>query len=84
MEGIREQIKKMESIKEQMKQTESLREEIRQMAEMIAALDGKIIEGFAKLKEIQAPMAAFSYADLENKIKELEAKVKTLEKMVLP
>jgi uncharacterized protein (UPF0305 family) len=84
MEGLREQIKKMESLKEQMKQTEGLKEEIRQMAEKITALDGKTIEGFAKLKETQVPMAAVSYADLEKKIKELEAKVKTLEKMVLP
>jgi hypothetical protein len=54
------------------------------MAEMIAALDGKITKSLTERKEELGLAAPDSYADLENKIKELEAKVKTLEKMVLP
>jgi methyl-accepting chemotaxis protein len=69
---------------QQIKEVGSLGEQVKQMAEMIAALDGKITKSLTERKEELGPAAPVSYADLENKIKELEAKVKTLEKMVLP
>jgi methyl-accepting chemotaxis protein len=69
---------------QQIKEVGSLGEQVKQMAEMIAALDGKITKSLMERKEELGPASPVSYADLENKIKELEAKVKTLEKMVLP
>ena len=69
---------------QQIKEAESFRDEIKQMAEMMAALSGKVSEGFVAWKEQLAPATPVSYEDLEKRIRELEARVKTLEKMVLP
>jgi len=61
-----------------------LQQQVKQMAEEFAALDGKIKEGFAEVKEELGSMIKFSYADLEKRFNALEARVKSLEKMVLP
>jgi hypothetical protein len=54
------------------------------MAEEVATLKGKIKEGFMEVKEELGSMIKFSYADLEKRFNALEARVKALEKMVLP
>jgi len=69
---------------QQIKEVESLRDEMKQMAEMITALSGKVSEGFVERKGEAAPATIPSFPDLEMRIRELEARVKTLEKMVLP
>ncbi len=69
---------------QQIKEVESLRDEMKQMAEMIMALSGKVSEGFVERKGEAAPATTASFADLEMRIRELEARLKTLEKMVLP
>jgi uncharacterized protein YdhG (YjbR/CyaY superfamily) len=61
-----------------------LAQDVKQMAEEVAALDGKIREGFTEVKEELGSMSKFSYADLEKRFNALEARVKSLEKMVLP
>jgi len=50
----------------------------------MATLEEKIREGFAGVKDELGSMIKFSYSDLEKKLTALEARVKTLEKMVLP
>lgn len=52
--------------------------------EEIAALNERIKEGFNEVKEELGAMIKFSYADLEKRLSTLEARVKALEKMVLP
>jgi uncharacterized protein YdhG (YjbR/CyaY superfamily) len=61
-----------------------LQQQVKQVAEEFAALDGKIKEGFTEVKEELGSMIKFSYADLEKRFNALEARVKSLEKMVLP
>jgi len=61
-----------------------LPQEVKQMTEGIVTLDGKIKEGFMEVKEELGSMIKFSYADLEKRFNALEARVKVLEKMVLP
>jgi len=65
-------------------EVDRLKQQVKQMAEEIAALDGKIKEGFTEVKEELGSMIKFSYADLEKRFTALEARVKALEKMVLP
>jgi len=50
----------------------------------ILTLEEKIREGFAGVKDELGSMIKFSYSDLEKKLAALEARVKTLEKVVLP
>ena len=61
-----------------------LKQQVKQVGEEFAALDGKIKEGFTEVKEELGSMIKFSYADLEKRFNALEARVKSLEKMVLP
>ncbi len=83
-ESLREQMKQVERFGEQIGQVESLRDEIKQMAEMITALSGKVSESLVERREPLVPATPVPYEDLEKRIRELEARVKTLEKMVLP
>jgi hypothetical protein len=59
-------------------------DQIKKVAEDIIALDGKIRGGFTEVKDELGSMIKFSYSDLEKKFAGLEARVKALEKMVLP
>jgi hypothetical protein len=59
-------------------------DQIKKVAEDITTLDGKIRGGFTEVKDELGSMIKFSYSDLEKKLSSLEARVKTLEKMVLP
>ena len=63
---------------------DSLREEIRKVADEMTALNQKIKEAFTDVKEELGSMIRFSYADLEKRLTTLEARIKSLEKMVLP
>jgi len=62
----------------------NLSDQIRKTTEEITALNEKIKEGFNEVKEELGSMIKFSYADLEKRFTTLEARVKALEKMVLP
>jgi uncharacterized phage infection (PIP) family protein YhgE len=50
----------------------------------IGVLSEKMREGFAELKDELGSMIKFSFADLERKLNALEARVKALEKKVMP
>jgi polyhydroxyalkanoate synthesis regulator phasin len=63
---------------------ESLIEEIKQVTEEIGLLKERIKEGFSDIREELGSMIKFSYADLERRFTALEARVKALEKIVLP
>jgi uncharacterized phage infection (PIP) family protein YhgE len=54
------------------------------VTEEISVLSEKMGEGFAELKDELGSMIKFSFADLERKLNTLEARVKALEKKVLP
>ena len=56
----------------------------KKIEENMVTLEEKIREGFAGVKDELGSMIKFSYSDLEKKLAALEARVKTLEKMVLP
>jgi len=58
--------------------------QIRAAIEEIIAFNEKIKEGFNEVKEELGSMIKFSYADLEKRFATLEARVKSLEKLVLP
>ncbi|MBS3920104.1 MAG: hypothetical protein KG012_14625 [Deltaproteobacteria bacterium] len=62
----------------------NLSDQIRKTTEEIMALNEKIKEGFNEVKEELGSMIKFSYADLEKRFGTLEARVKALEKLVLP
>jgi hypothetical protein len=59
-------------------------DQMQKLSEDITSLDGKIGGGFTEVKNELGSMIKFSYSDLEKKLSSLEARVKTLEKMVLP
>jgi len=63
---------------------EGFREDIRKVADEMTALNQKIKEAFTEVKEELGSMIRFSYADLEKRLTTLEARIKSLEKMVLP
>ena len=63
---------------------DGLREEIRKVADEMTALNQKIKDAFTEVKEELGSMIRFSYADLEKRLTTLEARIKSLEKMVLP
>ncbi len=50
----------------------------------MTALDQKIKNAFTEVKEELGAMMKFSYADFEKRLATLEARIKSLEKMVLP
>jgi hypothetical protein len=54
------------------------------VSEEIGLLKERIKEGFGEVREELGSMIKFSYADLERRFSALEARVKALEKMVLP
>lgn len=58
--------------------------QIRKTIEEITTLNEKIKMGFNEVKEELGSMIKFSYADLEKRFSTLEARVKALEKLVLP
>lgn len=62
----------------------NLSDQIRKTTEEIMALNEKIKEGFNEAREELGSMIKFSYADLEKRFGTLEARVKALEKLVLP
>jgi polyhydroxyalkanoate synthesis regulator phasin len=57
---------------------------MKKVEENIVTIDGKIKGGFTEVKDELGSMIKFSYSDLEKKLVSLEARVKALEKMVLP
>ena len=63
---------------------DKFQDQMKKIEENTVALEEKIREGFAGVKEELGSMIKFSYSDLEKKLAALEARVKTLEKMVLP
>ena len=63
---------------------DGLREETRKVADEMTAFNQKIKEAFTELKDELGSMMRFSYADLEKRLTTLEARIKSLEKMVLP
>ena len=63
---------------------EGLKDKANKVTEEIGALNEKMKEGVVEIKEEIGAMITFSFADLEKKLNALEARVKALEKMVLP
>ena len=63
---------------------EGLREEVKKITDEVAAIDQKIKGAFTEVKEELGAMMRFSYADFEKRLATLEARIKSLEKMVLP
>lgn len=63
---------------------ENLQSQVRTALGEIAVLNEKVKEGFLEVREELGAMIKFSYADLERRIAALEARVKTLEKRILP
>jgi F0F1-type ATP synthase membrane subunit b/b' len=59
-------------------------EEINRLTVEFSLIDKNFKDAFAEIKEDLGSMIKFSYADLEKKLIALEARVKTLEKIVLP
>ena len=59
-------------------------DQMKKIEENMVTLEEKIREGFTGVKDELGSMIKFSYSDLEKKLAALEARVKTLEKMVLP
>jgi cytochrome c556 len=58
--------------------------EMKKIGEEMVSINQEIKEGFAGVKDELGSMIKFSYSDLEKKMAALEARVKSLEKMVLP
>jgi len=63
---------------------DKFQDQMKKVTEDIATLSEKIKEGFTGIKDELGSMIKFSYSDLEKKLAALEARVKALEKMVLP
>lgn len=63
---------------------DKFQDQMKKIVENMAALEEMIQEGFVGVKDELGSMIKFSYSDLEKKLASLEARVKTLEKMVLP
>jgi actin-like ATPase involved in cell morphogenesis len=63
---------------------DKFQDQMKKIEENTVTLEEKIREGFASVKDELGSMIKFSYSDLEKKLTELETRVKTLEKMVLP
>jgi actin-like ATPase involved in cell morphogenesis len=58
-------------------------DQMKKIEENMGSLEEKIREGFVGAKDELGSMIKFSYSDLEKKLAALEARVKTLEKIVL-
>jgi len=71
----------MDQLKEGMEKFQS---EMKKIGEEMVSINQEIKEGFTGVKDELGSMIKFSYSDLEKKLGALEARVKTLEKMVLP
>ena len=63
---------------------DKFQDQMKKLSKDMVALEEKIRGGFTGVKDELGSMIKFSYSDLEKKLTELEARVKTLEKMVLP
>ena len=63
---------------------DKFQDQMKKIEENMVTLEEKIREGFTGVKDELGSMIKFSYSDLEKKLTELEVRVKTLEKMVLP
>jgi uncharacterized phage infection (PIP) family protein YhgE len=63
---------------------EGVTDKANKVTDEIRVLSEKMSEGFAELKEELGSMIKFSFADLERKLNALEARIKILEKKVLP
>jgi actin-like ATPase involved in cell morphogenesis len=63
---------------------DKFQDQMKKIEENMVTLEEKIREGFAGVKDELGSMIKFSYSDLEKKLAALEARVKSLEKMVLP
>jgi len=62
----------------------TVEERLNRIAEERAMVSEKLKEGFEAVKEELGAMIRFSYGDLERRLNALEARVKALEKIVLP
>jgi methyl-accepting chemotaxis protein len=62
----------------------ALEERVNRIAEERTMVSEKLKEGFEAVREELGSMIRFSYGDLERRLNALEARVKALEKMVLP
>jgi hypothetical protein len=58
--------------------------QMKKIGEEMVSLNQEVREGLAGVKDELGSMIKFSYSDLERKLTELEVRVKSLEKMVLP
>ena len=63
---------------------DKFQDQMKKIEETMVTLEEKIREGFTGVKDELGSMIKFSYSDLEKKLTELEVRVKSLEKMVLP
>jgi actin-like ATPase involved in cell morphogenesis len=63
---------------------DKFQDQMKKIEENMVMLEDKIREGFTGVKDELGSMIKFSYSNLEKKLTELEVRVKTLEKMVLP
>jgi hypothetical protein len=63
---------------------EKFQGQMKKIGEEMASLSQEVREGLAGVKDELGSMIKFSHSDLEKKLTALEARVKTLEKMVLP
>lgn len=63
---------------------ESLTHQVKKTMEEVVSLNEKIKEGFNEMREELGSMIKFSYADLEKRFATMEARIKALEKLVLP
>ena len=63
---------------------EKLQGQMKKIGEEMVSLNQEVREGLTGVKDELGSMIKFSYSDLEKKLTELEVRVKSLEKMVLP
>ena len=63
---------------------EKFQGQMKKIGEEMVSLNQEVREGLAGVKDELGSMIKFSYSDLEKKLTELEVRVKSLEKMVLP
>jgi len=63
---------------------EKFQGQMKKIGEEMVSLNQEVREGLTGVKDELGSMIKFSYSDLEKKLTELEVRVKSLEKMVLP
>jgi len=71
----------MDQFKEAVEKSQS---QMKKIGEEMVSLNQEVREGLTGVKDELGSMIKFSYSDLEKKLTELEVRVKSLEKMVLP